>query len=208
MVFLILVNVLAHNAIAAQALLRRIKEWPKDLFDISAVIFAIQSELDRTSSSSSTSPTQRATPDTAILMECLAELCVLLQSQPSNHPPVLFYVKFSSYLLMCCLHRYTANRQPGKALPYFLRLRRPNVFELIREHNLFTAVQDQALLLVEFDQELMDKTRKEGLPVEDERGAAIMLLVEHTHSIPVRLHLSVTRVTLGTDRDRCYRLRG
>lgn len=32
----------------------------------------------------------------------------------------------------------------------------------------------------------MEKRRKDGLMVEDERGAAIMLLVEHTHSIPVR----------------------
>lgn len=174
-----------------QALLRRIKEWPKDLFDISAVIFAIQSELDRTSSSSSTSPTQRATPDTAILMECLAELCVFLQSQLFVHLPLALAPLFIELCTDLSFLRYTANRQPGKALPYFLRLRRPNVFELIREHNLFTAVQDQALLLVEFDQELMEKTRKEGLPVEDERGAAIMLLVEHTHSIPVRLHFCI-----------------
>ena len=51
--------------------------------------------------------------------------------------------------------RYIKNRQPGKALPYFLRLRRPNVFQLIRDNHLFTDVQDQALLLVEFDQELL-----------------------------------------------------
>lgn len=87
---LVSVDVPAHNAIPIQALLRRIKEWPKDLFDISAVIFAIQSELDRTSSSSSTSPTQRATPDTAILMECLAELCVPLRFQPFVYQSVLF----------------------------------------------------------------------------------------------------------------------
>lgn len=90
MVFLVSVDVPAHNAIHIQALLRRIKEWPKDLFDISAVIFAIQSELDRTSSSSSTSPTQRATPDTAILMDCLAELCVFLPAQLWIHPRLLF----------------------------------------------------------------------------------------------------------------------
>jgi hypothetical protein len=83
-------------------------------------------------------------------------------------------------------HRYTANRQPGKALTYFLRLRRPNVFDLIREHNLFTDVQDQALLLVEFDHELMEKRKKEGLVADGERSAAIKLLVDHIHSIPVR----------------------
>jgi hypothetical protein len=52
-------------------------------------------------------------------------------------------------------HRYIKNRQPGKALKYFLELRRPNVFQLIRENNLFTDVQDQVLLLVNFDQELL-----------------------------------------------------
>ena len=100
-----------------------------------------------------------------------------------------------------------ANRQPGKALGYYLRLRRPNVFDLIREHNLFTSVQDQALLLVEFDQELIKKRREAAeaeakalvdpatngksavptVPTLDDRdhGAAIKLLVDHTHSIPV-----------------------
>jgi hypothetical protein len=82
---------------------------------------------------------------------------------------------------MC--RRYIANRQPAKALPFFIRLRRPNVFELIREHNLFTAVQDQALLLVEFDHELMSK---QGSSEPHERGVAITLLVDHFHSIPVR----------------------
>jgi len=92
-------------------------------------------------------------------------------------------------LLECIGELYLVNRQPGKALPYFLRLRRPHVFDLIREHNLFTAVQDQALLLVEFDEE-----RKGKMDVEDiesakgRHGAAIQLLVDHTHSIPVSLH--------------------
>lgn len=60
------------------------------------------------------------------------------------------------------------------------------MFELIREHNLFTAVQDQALLLVEFDHELMNK--EEGADL-NERGVAITLLVDHIHSIPVRRFL-------------------
>ena len=57
------------------------------------------------------------------------------------------------------------------------------MFELIREHNLFTAVQDQALLLVEFDHELMNKAEDAD---PNERGIAITLLVDHIHSIPVR----------------------
>ena len=77
-----------------------------------------------------------------------------------------------------------ANRQPGKALPYALRLRRSNVFDLIRENNLFPDVQDQALLLVEFDQELMQKRKDAGDDVTG-RSPAISLLVDHTYSIPV-----------------------
>lgn len=61
----------------------------------------------------------------------------------------------TTMLMECLADLYIKNRQPGKALPYFLRLRRPNVFQLIRENHLFTDVQDQALLLVEFDQELL-----------------------------------------------------
>jgi len=84
--------------------------------------------------------------------------------------------------------RYSANRQYGKALHFFLRLRRPNVFDFIREYNLFTDVQDQALLLVEFDHELMEERKKAGKEIgHDERGDAVTLLVDHIHSIPVSL---------------------
>ncbi|KAH7884097.1 hypothetical protein F5I97DRAFT_1814387 [Phlebopus sp. FC_14] len=134
-----------------QALFETIKTWPKSIYDVSVVIVAVQSELERSPSSSSLKP---SSPDTILLMECLAEL-------------------------------YTANRQYGKALPFFLRLRRPNVFDLVREHNLFTDVQDQALLLIEFDQELAEQRRQEGADSFRSQGEAIALLVDHTHSIPV-----------------------
>jgi len=72
-----------------------------------------------------------------------------------------------------------------------LRLRRPNVFDLIRENNLFTDVRDQALLLVEFDQELFEKQKKEkGVQLDAEAATktpGIALLVDHTHSIPAGL---------------------
>lgn len=106
--------------------------------------------------------------------------------------------KATARLLMECLAEiYIRNRQPSKALVWFLRLRRPNVFDLIRENNLFTAVQDQALLLVEFEEDL--KTRRHQQSVETEKttdeafagtqtskhGAAIDLLVDHTFSISI-----------------------
>lgn len=98
------------------------------------------------------------------------------------------------------------NRQPGKALEYYLRLRKPHVFDLIREHNLFTVVRDQVLLLMEFDQELEKRKKQEDGPAvqdiatpisptypvdkgkakEKERSKAVALLVDHTYAIPVR----------------------
>ncbi|KAJ7123095.1 hypothetical protein C8R44DRAFT_735689 [Mycena epipterygia] len=76
---------------------------------------------------------------------------------------------------------YIANRQPRKALTYFLRLRQPNVFDLIWDNNLFADVQDQALLLIEFDHELMKKRKQEGQVAE--KSEAITLLLYHIHSI-------------------------
>lgn len=92
------------------------------------------------------------------------------------------------------------NRQPGKALEYFLRLRKPNVFDLIRQHNLFVVVRDQVVLLVDFDKELQEKQKAtlgssavdtapppspKGKAKTIERSKAVALLVDHTTAIPV-----------------------
>ncbi|CBQ70724.1 related to Vacuolar assembly protein VPS41 [Sporisorium reilianum SRZ2] len=84
-------------------------------------------------------------------------------------------------LMECLAELYIRNRQPGKALQYYLRLRRANVFDLIRDNNLFTAVQDQALLLIEFEEDLKSRRTQPG----SKHGAAIDLLVDHTYSIPI-----------------------
>ena len=59
------------------------------------------------------------------------------------------------------------------------------MFDLIRENNLFTDVQDQVLLLVEFDHELMEKRKQEGWEGTEVKSDAINLLVNNIHSIPV-----------------------
>lgn len=73
--------------------------------------------------------------------------------------------------------------QPARALPFYLRLRKPNVFDLICDHNLFDAVQEQALLLVEFDRERVKENPEAAK--DGKYGAAIELLVDHTLAIPV-----------------------
>lgn len=110
----------------------------------------------------------------------------------------------SCHILMTCIAElYILNHQPGKAVSYLLRLRKPEVFDLIKDNNLFTDVQDQALLMIEFSDELnrlkMVRLNNEGSDEEDqatgattpdekslrEYSAAIDLLVQHTYSIPV-----------------------
>jgi hypothetical protein len=65
---MILAHFLGHNR---EALLKTIKTWPKDIYDIPSVIVALESELDKAPSSSKVASSG---PDTTILMECLAEL--------------------------------------------------------------------------------------------------------------------------------------
>lgn len=66
-----------------EALRRTIDEWPREIYDISAVIIAIRSELDKAMSEpkSMTSPS-----NTVILMECLADLWVTLCFPLPNQP--------------------------------------------------------------------------------------------------------------------------
>ncbi|KAG0140920.1 hypothetical protein CROQUDRAFT_52527 [Cronartium quercuum f. sp. fusiforme G11] len=96
----------------------------------------------------------------------------------------------SEVLMTCLSELYILNHQPGKALTFFLRLKKPEVFELIKDHNLFTDVQDQVLLLLRFDDELNQHVVDNPSNPSDQKkkrahGTAINLLVEHTHSIPV-----------------------
>ena len=64
------------------------------------------------------------------------------------------------------------------------------MFDLIRDNNLFTDVQDQALLLIEFDHDInripsAHADEDAAIKPAARHGAAIALLVDHTHSIPV-----------------------
>ncbi|KAH8829648.1 vacuolar protein sorting-associated protein 41, partial [Flagelloscypha sp. PMI_526] len=136
--------------------LTTLQEWPHSIYDIATVINFVKAALD----ASIGAPRRKKAeivPDSMV-------------PEPTSE---------DARLLMDCLATlYILNRQPGKALPYYLRLKRPDVFDLIRDNHLFTIVQDQTLLLVQFDAELREK----GLKEKDE---AIELLVDHIHSIPI-----------------------
>ncbi|GAA5814860.1 hypothetical protein MFLAVUS_008363 [Mucor flavus] len=89
--------------------------------------------------------------------------------------------KDNQVLLECLADLYTYNNQPDKAIEYNLRLRRPNAFELIQEYNMFDAVKDKAVLLMEFDQHLLEKEETNTKP---SKMPAVQLLVKNTDAIP------------------------
>ena len=92
-------------------------------------------------------------------------------------------------LLEALAQLYLANRQPGKALQYLLRLRRKEVFDLVREQNLFTAVQDRVAELVELEEHVRASAASDDATASPGAGpggsAVVALLVDHMHSIPV-----------------------
>lgn len=147
-----------------QQLLTTINTWPVEIYDLRSVMADVKSELD-------------AVRTDTVLLEAMGELYVWL---------------FSADGVLADYNRLVLNRQPEKALPYFLQIRKPNVFDLIRDYNLFTAIQSQALQLVDFDQERVRPQEADGVKEvagNGKHGRAITLLVEHTHSIPVSLTL-------------------
>ncbi|KAI9486141.1 MAG: hypothetical protein EXX96DRAFT_471553 [Benjaminiella poitrasii] len=94
--------------------------------------------------------------------------------------------KNDEVLLECLADLYTYNNQPDKAIEYNLRLRRPNAFELIQEYNMFDAVKDKAVLLLEFDQYLLEKGKSSTTTTAQKQTKmpAVQLLVKNTDAIP------------------------
>ncbi|KAK4056323.1 Vacuolar protein sorting-associated protein 41 [Microbotryomycetes sp. JL221] len=87
---------------------------------------------------------------------------------------------------------YVKSRQPGRALPFYLELRRPDTFDLIRKHSLFTDIKSQVLPLIQFDS---DSRRRQGTAAgngnakeagsNERHWTSFSLLVEHADAIPV-----------------------
>ncbi|KAK0565354.1 Vacuolar protein sorting-associated protein 41 [Tilletia horrida] len=165
--------VLAHWLATDLVELRRtIRDWPPQIYSMHAVVLAIEDRLQR---------------DPSMDQPSKKESGIITPPEDAD----------STVLMECLAEIYMANHLPGKALPYYLRLRRPTVFDLIREHNLFMSIQDQVLQLLEFEEDLRKRDGPAGAASEaslkrssilnkpSKHGTAIDLLVEHTHSIPV-----------------------
>ncbi|CAG8565322.1 7125_t:CDS:10, partial [Racocetra fulgida] len=134
--------------------------------------------------------TIRSWPSTIYTIQSVIEpIEDVLEKEPENKT-----------LMECLAELYAYNREPEKALEYNLRLRRPDVFDLIRTYNLFSAVQDKVILLMDFDQHLMSEAQKEnetkdkqnymhGVPqVKAKNMPAVQLLIENTDSVQVELY--------------------
>ncbi|KAL1923384.1 uncharacterized protein VTP21DRAFT_8364 [Calcarisporiella thermophila] len=95
-------------------------------------------------------------------------------------------------LMQSLAELYTLSNQLDKALEYNLRLRRPQSFDLIRKYNMYPAIRDKAMLLMDFDAyvfEAEESPNEDG--VTDERPKrreidmpAVQLLVQNTDAIP------------------------
>lgn len=75
---------------------------------------------------------------------------------------------------------YIRSGQPDKGLKSCLLLKRPGVFDLIRDNNLILHVRDQARQLIELEAEVDEGSRRDGganLPKSEQPSRAIQLLV-------------------------------
>lgn len=147
-----------------QKLRHTLELWPPELYSTQAVALAIEDKLQQ-------------------------EQKRQLQSGNVEEPPS----SEATMLMDILADLYVRNRQPGKSLPYYLQLKRPGVFDLIRENNLILDVRDQARQLIEFEQEVIHrnqsekKDKMEDIPAAEEDAApsqAVQLLVENVDSIP------------------------
>ena len=71
-------------------------------------------------------------------------------------------------------HRYTHDKRYDRALSIYLRLKHKDVFELIHRHDLFDSINDNIVMLMDFDAE-----------------AAVKMLLDNIDKCPVRDHVYI-----------------
>uniref|UniRef100_A0A8C4NBS6 Vacuolar protein sorting-associated protein 41 homolog n=1 Tax=Eptatretus burgeri TaxID=7764 RepID=A0A8C4NBS6_EPTBU len=86
-------------------------------------------------------------------------------------------------LLHTLAELYTYDQRYDKALDIYLKLRHPDVFDLIGRHSLFNAIQDKILLLMEFDPQ-----RAAKMLLENEDKVPINKVVKDLESEPRLMH--------------------
>ncbi|KAJ9079816.1 Vacuolar protein sorting-associated protein 41, variant 4 [Entomophthora muscae] len=90
-------------------------------------------------------------------------------------------------LLESLAELYQLNCQPEKALEFLLELRNPLAFRLVQEFNLYSAIKDQVVALMQFDIDQYDNP--EAYQAADVRetceGRAVVLLARNIEAIPI-----------------------
>lgn len=156
---MVLAHFLQKDLSKLKEILRR---WPIGIYSTQAVALAIEDRLQSSPVAKRRSVEQELRPWTA-------------EQDPEQ-----------TLLMELLADLYVRNHQPGKSLTYYLRLKRPEVFDLIREHNLFLDVRDQARQLIEFEEAMQRDAKKDGAEEDKQPLQAVQLLVDHVHSIPVQ----------------------
>lgn len=122
--------------------------------------------------------TLRSWPSTLYSLPAIIEAALDALEKDSPRDPLL---------LESIAELYQLNRQPEKALEYFLELRNPLIFRLIQEFNLYSSIRDRVVSLMEFDLSQYSSPalyQQEDVRITSE-GRAVGLLIRNTDSIPV-----------------------
>jgi hypothetical protein len=85
----------------------------------------------------------------------------------------------STVLMNAMAELYEISHQPERALEYYLKLHRADVFDMIKKNNLFSDVMDKILLLMDFDDRRVKDTADPG------NRPAIALLTSNIDKVPV-----------------------
>ena len=126
--------------------LETVRKWPRTLYDnIKSVIAAVEAKLLQNTPSGISNLDREQTMTNSLLMDALAEL----------------YLSFS----LCLLHgrttdeksqteiRYIVDNNPEKALLIYLRIKRGDVFGLIKKFGLYSIASTRAVQLIEYSVE-------------------------------------------------------
>lgn len=115
-----------------------IREWPGELYNNMAIVQAVNEHLKKD-------------PTNSMLLTTLAELWVNAAKACKIILKAALHKLDCSYMYVCS---YTYDQRYDRALEIYLKLRHKDVYQLIHKHNLFSAIKDKIVLLMDFDKEV------------------------------------------------------